>query len=121
MQQLQRTQLQPPRLNPVRDNGFEGCEEGAEEGKDEAQRCKVVVPGGGETDAGDDGEERDVGHCGVGFVEEDDVDDYGEEGGHGADDLVEGDCDEVAGGVSMFIWERGGTYRETLLMAMLMV
>jgi len=71
-------------------------------------------------------DERDVGHSAIGLAEKDDVDSYGEEGGHGPDHLVEGNGDEIAidshiGSVCGFVNWRGGSYSETLLMAMLMV
>lgn len=82
-------------LEKVGDDCLEGCQDSAEEGEKEAPESEVVVAIGCKADTDDDGDEGEElgGRKGVGEEEVRDGDD--KERGGGADDLVEGDGDEL--------------------------
>ncbi len=89
VQELERAEVNAGGLDTVRDDGFERCENGAEQSHDEAEARIVIVAVGGETDAHNDGEEGDVDVEGVCGAVENAVDGDDENRSRGAQDLVE--------------------------------
>ena len=88
-EEVERVQLQAADLDAVRDDGLERGEDCARQGEDKAPRGERVVAVRGKGDAGDDGNEREVGLPGMPLAEHDHRDDDGEERSHGSDNLVE--------------------------------
>lgn len=71
------------------DGTYDCSEEGANEGEDEAPGGEVVISVSREAHADHDGNEGEVRRTRVALSEKDRGEDDGEEGCHGADDLVE--------------------------------
>ena len=88
--------MKTSRLETVRSDSLNGCKERAEESNEESKRGSIIVSISSETHTKDYGDERKVGSECVSAGKYDAIDENCKDRSCSANDLVEGDSDEIS-------------------------